>query len=89
MVVVVVVEEEEEEEARRCSPWGWGGGNAGLANRDMTYAEKQELTELLGELRRQTGPRGTDRRGQQDMGGDGKDLIEINTGTGLGDVVEA
>lgn len=57
-----------------------GGASAGLPGREMTYAEKQELTELLGELP-------DDKQGrvvqivaerQADMGNDGSDLIEIN-----------
>ena len=59
---------------------GGGGGSAALPNRDMSYAEKQELTELLGELPEDKQARVVQIVAERhaEMGGAEDDLIEIN-----------
>ena len=59
---------------------GGGGGGGALPSRDMTYREKQELTELLGELPEDKQARVVEIVAERhaELGGNADDLIEIN-----------
>lgn len=59
---------------------GGGGGGGALPSRDMTYKEKQELTELLGELPEDKQARVVQIVAERhaELGGNQDDLIEIN-----------
>ena len=65
---------------RGAATGGGGGGSSALPNRDMSYAEKQELTELLGELPEDKQARVVQIVAERhaEMGGAEDDLIEIN-----------
>ena len=66
--------------ARSRGGGGGGGGGGALPSRDMTYKEKQELTELLGELPEDKQARVVQIVAERhtELGGNQEDLIEIN-----------